>query len=261
MPTLGRINASRIIWPNVGTFSGFRKNRLASFSRGGQSWPAHCQTMIYRLGQSAFRSGRRFRGAIERRPDRQFPAACALNLVYPQSPGSAPDSAFGIPSNALPASGRLHAAGCNMASVCTRAGKFILAKFVTIVGPSRSICSPSASKELLRRGPCQGPYQSSPISGEPSGYQSSGPNVGGGASQRIGPKPASNSSRRDVANYHRRSRSVSSQTFPTKWPLTIILHCPVRKGPSCRGKGTVRRNRAFHQHGTAASSRAVSKRR
>ena len=88
-----------------------------------------------------------------------------------------------------------------MASVCTRAGKFILARFVTIVGPSRSICSPSASKELLRRGPCQGPYQSSPISGEPSGYQSSGPrfvhpNVGGGASQRIGPKPASNSSAR-----------------------------------------------------------------
>ena len=69
--------------------------------------------MVYRLGQSAFRSGRRFRGP-----------PCRLRTEFGISPipGSAPDSAFsisprcrtelGIPSNALPASGRLHAAVC-----------------------------------------------------------------------------------------------------------------------------------------------------
>jgi hypothetical protein len=46
---------------------------------------------------------------------------------------------LGIPSNALPASGRPHAAVGNMASFCTRVGKFILARFVTIVGPSHPI--------------------------------------------------------------------------------------------------------------------------
>ena len=158
-------------------------DRLVEADNRGCTLPDHDLS----LGSISFRSGRRFRGAIERRRDRQFPAACALNLGYPQSPDRHPIRHLAFPRMLCPLSGRLHAAGCNMASVCTRA-EIRPGRFVTIVGPSRSICSPSASKELLRRGPCQGPYQSSPISGEPSGYQSSGPNVGGGASQRIGPK-------------------------------------------------------------------------
>ena len=239
---LGRINASRMIRPQCRTFSGFRKNRLASFSRGGQSWPAHCSDDDLSLGvNQPFDQGGGSGGASSA-PPRPPAVPCRLRTEFRYIPDLRGSPIWIWHSlDALPASGRLHAAGRNMASVCTRAGKFILARFVTIVGPSRSICSLErlgASCSAGDRAKDHTKARQSLVSLLATSRAAF--TVGGGASQWIGPEPASNSpSRRSMSlNYHRRSRSVSSQTFPMKWPLTIILHCPpVRKCPSCRGKG------------------------
>ena len=83
--------------------------------------------------------------------------------------------------------------------------------------------------------------------------------VGCSGSQRIGPEPASNSSARGSrGGQSSRVKSNSSAKLDQRnGHRPFVLHCPVRKTPSCRGSRMVRRDRAHPRHRSAASDRAV----
>ena len=105
---------------------------------------------------------------------------------------------------------------------------------------------PERLEELLGWRPCQGPYQSSPISGEPSGCQSSNPRVihtkigGAPQPQRIGLKPASNSDMSPAAGKVDPVRHPSDEMATDYLPDVF----PADKTPRCRGSRMVRRGRA-----------------
>jgi hypothetical protein len=133
--------------------------------------------------------------------------------------------------NSLECSARVRSPSCRRRqrgrAFCTRAGKFITARFHYDCRTKSLDLVPERLEEVARLETAPATIPSSPISSEPSGCQSSNPrvihtNVGGGASHGFGPKPASNSSARGSRCRHSpqviSSPPISSQTCPTKLP-------------------------------------------